>query len=1363
MSSARWSRVQDVFNAAIESEMEQRADLLARECADDVSLRREVELLLQGHESSGLVDCLAQDLEVPGQWRAHVDAMEWTGRRVAQYLVLSPVGAGSMGWVFKARDERLGRTVALKFLPPHLSARVEAKGRFLLEARAAAALDHPNICTIHEIGETADGQMFIAMPLYEGETLEARLERGPLAVAELIRIAAQIANGLARAHDHGIVHRDIKPSNVILLPDGSVKVLDFGIAAMESADRAHTGVVMGTLAYMSPEQIRGEAVDLQTDIWSLGVVLYEIATGGRPFHGESSQEIRSSILTTDPQPAGARRAELPGELDEIIGKALARTSGQRYASMTSMATDLVALAEQERYAMLATTRSGDRSAAVSSAGERRRAVVLVTVVSDYAALVERHAPEALESLMDEIRAAAVEVVRRHGGLVNHAHDEEIVSLFGVRSGHEDDDLRAVRSALELNARLFEIAPSAPGERASRAHLQSGLHSDSLVVHRLNTGPRRYAVTGTAMQVAQRLAMLASRNTVLISPECRRLVTPFVEARPLDPVTLLTGDAPVTPYIVLGESGLQTRLEAAMRHGLTTYAGRHAELETLLRRFAEARAGRGQAALIVGEAGVGKSRLLYELQERISASEVRVLQARCHSYGGIAPYVPFVEILRQSLRMTPAQIRPGAEAEVVARILALNSSLERFIPLYLHLLSIASEQHPLPRELRGEHLQQAMPEALVALVTALAEQSATVLLLEDWHWSDEGSREALHRLVDAVPARALFVVVTSRSERVERMAWARTTTQLQLAPLDFDASVAIMQDVLHVERVASELAQRLYERTGGNPFFLEEICRTLLEQGSVATHDGEGVAAGGVETLLLPDTVQAVIRTRLDALQKDSLEVLRIASVIGREFAHPLLADIADHALNVPQALEQLSAAGLIQQISVVPEVAYRFKHALTHEVTYESFLGHQRRSWHSVIGRAIERLDPQQGDEQAELLAYHFARAEAWRPAVHYGRRAADRARALGQFADGLAMLDRVQDCLTHLPADEERADLTADIMLQQERLCETLGQRGRQQQIVGELITLLAPRGASARLAQAYLRQGDLLTLLKHFDAADRALGTALRVSREHGDAGLERHALRSIGLLRWHDGRHAEALAITERALTIDRERRDELAVAGDLANLGIILKSMGEHTRAIASLEEALAMPALVQDPSLLVYSLQSLANVYRVLGQQDRALEHLQRADEISRDHLLPIQRSFHLLALAHIHLQQGRIDESLQTYHDAVELSRRARHADGLVQSLRTLGEVLLGLGRDDEALPHLTEAAALFAQLEDRAGEIEVWNHVATTYERKALAHEAATAWQRMRDLCVAVGNAPVGADSARGHCTHVPSTLGLF
>jgi tetratricopeptide (TPR) repeat protein len=238
---------------------------------------------------------------------------------------------------------------------------------------------------------------------------------------------------------------------------------------------------------------------------------------------------------------------------------------------------------------------------------------------------------------------------------------------------------------------------------------------------------------------------------------------------------------------------------------------------------------------------------------------------------------------------------------------------------------------------------------------------------------------------------------------------------------------------------------------------------------------------------------------------------------------------------------------------------------------------------------------------------------------------------------------------------------------------------------------------------------------------------------------------------LLRWHEGRHAEALAITESALAIDRERHDELAVAGDLANLGVILKNMGEYSRALVSLEEALAIPALAQDPTTLVYSLQNLANVHRTLGNLDRALELLQRADDISRAHLLPIHRSFHLMAIAHIFLQQSRIQESLQTYEEAVALSRRAQHADGLVQSLRALGDVLFGLGRHSEARPYLEEAATLFSQLEDRAGEAEMCTRLATVLERSADISEAERVWEKVRALRAQLGDARGELDALEG------------
>lgn len=1357
MPRDRWRRLQDVFAAAVDCETSARSALLDRQCGDDRDLRLEVESLLRGHERPGLIDGLAERLSAPALWRAQVDSMEWRGKTVAHYAVLEPLGSGSMGLVYKARDERLHRHVALKFLPPHLSARADAKQRFFVEARAAAALDHANICTIHEIGETPDGQLFIAMPLYDGETLQSRLERTrSLEFGEAAGIALQIACGLAKAHEHGIVHRDLKPSNVMLLPDGGVKILDFGIARVEDAAcLTQEGAAIGTVAYMSPEQARGEPVDARTDIWSLGVVLYEMIVGTRPFRGEKLQALIFSILNSAPQTvvtaACEGRTDAPMEVDALLSKALAKTPELRFSSMLEMSAELAALADDGRTGSRAIATAASHAPRVAPAGERRRAALLVSVVSDYATLLERLAPERLEVLMTRIRGAAVEIVRRHGGLVNHAFGEEIIALFGVPVGHEDDDLRAVRAAMELHAQTADLSATVADELQTPLCLQSGVHAGLLVTQRLNEGPRRYGVTGRAVTLATRLAALASRNEILISPECMQLVAPFIHADLHEPIVLGTETAPITPYRVTGTSGLETRIEAAARRGLTAYSGRSAELATVETQVAQACSGNGHVVFVIGEAGLGKSRLLHELRERIGETNVKVLQGRCRSYGGVAPYLPFMEILREALHVQASQPHEINADDIVTRIRDIDASLEPLAPLYLHLLSIPSETHALPRHLRGEHLRESMPEAIAAILTLLARRSPTVLLLEDWHWSDDGSREALRRLMEIVSAHAMLLVITSRPEAGEPLDWAPHATRIQLIPLDFAASVAIMRDVLRVRRVSDELARRVHERTGGNPFFLEEVCHTLLEQGVIAARDGEGVIAAGIATLHIPDTVQAVIRTRLDSLDKDALEVLRVASVIGREFTRELLIDAMGGKPHAAHALERLKASGLIQQTNVTAQVGYRFKHVLTQEVTYESLLDHQRRSLHHIIGRALEHQRPHGVGEHSELLAYHFARAEAWDPAVQHGRRAAERASALSRFADALSMLDRVQDWVTRLPDNDARFDLVADVLLQQERLCETLGLRGRQQRIVGELIALLAPRGASQRLALAYLRQGDLLTLLKRFDAADRALNTALRMSRERGDAALERNALRSIGLLRWHEEKHTEALAITQSAIAIDRERCDDLAVAGDLANLGVIYKSMGEYSRALACFEEALSIPALSQDPSTLVYSLQNLANVHRSLGNLDRALQYLRLGDETSRAHLLSIQRSFHLMAIAHILLQQDQVAESLQTYDEAIELSRRAHHADGLVQSLRALGEVLFGLGRDAEALPRLKEAAALFAQLEDAAGEVEMWTLIAASLERMSTLQESAATWEKVRGLRLRLGDARGELDALEG------------
>src|SRR5262245_4196739 len=423
MSTERWERVQQIVAAAIGCDSETRLAVLNRECGGDADVRRDVEALLDARKDAGRVDKLLAGL-APAISRARASLLGWETPSVGRYRILEALGSGAMGVVYKALDERLGRHVALKFLPRHLGERPESKRRFLLEARAAAALDHPNICTIHEIGETAEGQLFIAMALYNGETLQARLDRGPLACEDAIVVALQVARGLQQAHEHGIVHRDVKPSNVMLLSDGTVRVLDFGVAKVDDATITEGDTVPGTIAYMSPEHAVGRRGDHRADVWSLGVVLYEMLTGARPFRGNSRQAIVDAIVSRDPEPISAWRADFSEAIETIVRRALAKRQDDRYPSMSSMAADLVALAEPS--ASLGSPGSvvraaagswtspraprADEAAAIAAGAERRWAVVVVSTIADYSALVERLSPDEIESLLGGLRTVAAEIV-----------------------------------------------------------------------------------------------------------------------------------------------------------------------------------------------------------------------------------------------------------------------------------------------------------------------------------------------------------------------------------------------------------------------------------------------------------------------------------------------------------------------------------------------------------------------------------------------------------------------------------------------------------------------------------------------------------------------------------------------------------------------------------------------------------------------------------------------------------------------------------------------------------------------------------------------------------------------------------------
>ncbi len=343
MPAARWQHVQQVLADAIECPARQRVALIDARCAGNSWLRREVHSLLIAHDTEGMVDRLGLLVTPPSVWGLE-EVTKWSGRIVTHYRLEEPIGWGGMSVVYAARDERLDRRVALKFLLPGLSADARARSRFMAEAQAAAAVDHPNVCTIYESGEHEDGQLFIAMPLYDGETLQARVDRHRLTFDEALRIALQIAAGLGHVHDCGIVHRDVKPANIAILPDGAVRILDFGIAQVATAARFDRKPPAGTVSYMSPEQTSARHVDRRSDIWSLAIVIHEMLTGTRPFQRHDDRSVRDAILESEPRLTAASFADLPAGIDEVLRTALAKSPNQRYASMKLFAAELCALA-----------------------------------------------------------------------------------------------------------------------------------------------------------------------------------------------------------------------------------------------------------------------------------------------------------------------------------------------------------------------------------------------------------------------------------------------------------------------------------------------------------------------------------------------------------------------------------------------------------------------------------------------------------------------------------------------------------------------------------------------------------------------------------------------------------------------------------------------------------------------------------------------------------------------------------------------------------------------------------------------------------------------------------------------------------
>ncbi|MEE8396674.1 MAG: adenylate/guanylate cyclase domain-containing protein, partial [bacterium] len=636
--------------------------------------------------------------------------------------------------------------------------------------------------------------------------------------------------------------------------------------------------------------------------------------------------------------------------------------------------------------------AGAPAASAVPGGERRQATVLFSDLSGYTELNEQVDPEEVQAIMARVKSAATRIVEAHGGMVNQFVGDEVVALFGIPTAQEDDPRRAVAAALELHGAVRDIGAEMEPGQGQGLRLHSGINSGLVVTQLHDDRDGRYGITGDTVNIGARLAAAAQPGQILLGPSTQALVKPYFELQPLSAVLLKGKEAPVTPFLVVRETKVHTRLEISAQRGFTPFIGRERELAALQHCIALAMAGRGQFASLVGDAGVGKSRLMYELGQTTDAGAAIMLQGSCEPSASGTPFYPFLAPLRELLELGD---EPASDSVVATRLARIDPALEAKIPHVLRLLSIPSATHTLPAQLYGEELQRELRLALAAVVTSLARSSPVLLFFEDWHWCDEASDATLKYLGGLIAETPIMIVVNHRPDYQANWGHWGYSTIMPLAAFGEAESRQIAQQTLGVERFPEQLLAVIHERTGGNPFFLEELCRAMVEDGSLIIQNvKEAVLSGALENLAFPETVQAVVRSRLDRLDKVTREVVLNASVIGREFSGSLLNVLMPGARGIPAALERLKALEIVRQIRVLPEPEYRFQQVVTQEVAYDVQLLNRRRTLHRKLAEHLEENEPQRLPEIQELLAMHFLRGEVWPKAAAYSLAAAEQARS---------------------------------------------------------------------------------------------------------------------------------------------------------------------------------------------------------------------------------------------------------------------------------------------------------------------------------------------------------------------------------
>ena len=1004
-------------------------------------------------------------------------------------------------------------------------------------------------------------------------------------------------------------------------------------------------------------------------------------------------------------------------------------------------------------------------------GERKQVTVLFADMKGSMELLADRDPEEARKVLDPVLERMMEAVHRYEGTVNQVMGDGIMALFGAPLAHEDHAVRACYAAFRMQEAITRYGEDIRRQGDPPVLIRVGLNSGEVVVRSIGSDLHMdYSAVGQTTHLAGRMEQISRPGSILLTLETFRLAEGYIHVKALGAVPVKGLGALVEVYELIGVGPARSRLQAAASRGLTRFVGRHDELSHLGQALERARGRQGQAVALVGEAGVGKSRLFWEFTHSHRTQGWRIIESASNSYGKASSYFPVIEMLKRYFEIEAGDGPRRIQEKVTGMVLSLDRSLEPSLSALLSLLDVPVED-PAWDQMDPPQRRQRTLDGVRGLLFREAEIQPVLLIFEDLNWIDDETQTLLDSLVDGLSDSRLLLLVSYRPEYRHRWGSHPHYSQLRLPPLGPDTAEELLHALLGADASLEPVKTLLIARTEGNPLFLEESVRTLVETRALEGARGAYRLVKSVETIRVPPTVQAILATRIDRLQPGEKQLLQAAAVIGKDIPFDLLRAVAGMPEeDLHRELARLRAGEFIFESRLFPDLEYTFKHALTHEVAYASLLQDRRVSLHALIVQAIESLHRDRLNEHIERLAHHSVEGRMWEKAFTYLRQAG--AKALGRAAnrEAAGYFDRALEILRRLPENRERAEQALDLRFDLRSALLPLAEFSRILGYLREAEALANNLGDKRRSGLLSVYMTGHYYLLGNYERALQFGDSALRAAADLDDFDLAVAANAYQGQVYYVRGDFENAITLFRRnvdALVGDRIHErcglPQLPSVHSRTCLGWCLAELGNFEEARAITQDAMRIAESVDHPLNLTVACSGFGTVLLRQGDAVAAIPVFERALDLIQKWNMPLWFPRVAAGLGAAYILVGRTADSLSMLERATRRAESMHLAVGHSQLLSHLGEACLRAGQVIPAR-ELASQALGFARSRHERG-YEAWALLllgAITLRLDPLEPDLARRYlEDARELAGSLGMRPLAGRATLG-LGHLERQLGL-